>query len=124
MNAHLYYLFFILLCCLFPVIYLVIHSNFRKKNNINIIAPTVIWASVPYLIWDMVAKSDGQWQFNPRYISGVYFFNIPMEEVLFFIFIPQSCLFIWVILNKYPSWNDFRNFIFHHLKKNDPRIYL
>jgi lycopene cyclase domain-containing protein len=37
----------------------------------------------------------GVWGFNDRYILGIRFFGMPIEEYLFFITIPYACTFIY-----------------------------
>ena len=41
------------------------------------------------------------WGFNPNYILGIYFGNLPLEEVLFFIIVPYNCLFIHEVQKAY-----------------------
>ncbi len=51
-----------------------------------------------YLIWDVLVTARGEWSFNGKYLTGVQFLNIPLEEVLFFITVPYSCLFIYEVV--------------------------
>ncbi|MCV7218407.1 lycopene cyclase domain-containing protein [Mycobacterium crocinum] len=42
-----------------------------------------------FVIWDAIAIAGHVWTYNPRYISGVHVgFEIPLEELLFFVVIP------------------------------------
>ena len=48
-----------------------------------------------YLIWDIFVTARGEWSFNSRYLTGIEILNLPLEEILFFITVPYSCLFIY-----------------------------
>jgi lycopene cyclase domain-containing protein len=57
----------------------------RAKRLFLSIAPVAIL----FLIWDAYAISQGHWYFDSNQILGVIGpFDIPLEEFLFFIFIP------------------------------------
>ena len=51
-----------------------------------------------FIPWDIWFTEMGIWGFNEYYISGVYFFNLPLEECLFFIFIPFCCIFTYHVV--------------------------
>jgi lycopene cyclase domain-containing protein len=57
-----------------------------------------------FLVWDIFFTVKGVWSFNPNYILGITFFNLPLEEILFFLTIPFSCIFIYACLNYYVKW--------------------
>jgi lycopene cyclase domain-containing protein len=61
-----------------------------------------------FTIWDSFFTLQGVWSFNPRYITGIYFFNLPLEEIMFFFCIPFSCVFTYYALNKFYnlSWKN------------------
>ena len=48
-----------------------------------------------FVIWDIIATARGHWDFNPAYVTGLYIFNLPVEEVLFFVVVPFCALFTW-----------------------------
>ncbi len=41
------------------------------------------------------------WSFNPAYILGINIGNLPIEEVLFFLVVPFSCVFVYEVLIAY-----------------------
>jgi lycopene cyclase domain-containing protein len=65
--------------------------------------------AVCFIAWDVVFTSLNVWGFNHRYTLGFDLFNLPGEEVLFFICIPFACVFTYHCLNKFytitwPFW--------------------
>ena len=50
-------------------------------------------------------KSGTHWGFNNDYLLGIYLFNLPLEEILFFITVPYACVFIYECLNVYIKKN-------------------
>ena len=55
----------------------------------------MILPAVFYIIWDIWFTQRGIWHFNENYITGIKFFNLPIEEVLFFFIVPFCCVFIY-----------------------------
>ncbi len=64
----------------------------------------IFCVGIPFVVWDVVFTEAGVWGFNERYLLGVNVFGLPLEEVLFFVCIPFSCLFTFHCLNvlKFP----------------------
>ena len=76
------------------------HSKikFYKKWPEFIKANTLV--TIPFLIWDELFTRDGIWGFTNEHIAGSYLFNLPIEEVLFFITIPYCCVFTYEVFLK------------------------
>jgi lycopene cyclase domain-containing protein len=77
-----------------------------KYASIAILIPAAI-----FLTWDSAFIAADIWGFNPRYLTGVYFYNLPLEEVLFFICIPYAGVFMYFALSRLIE-RDY--FYFHH----------
>jgi lycopene cyclase domain-containing protein len=58
-----------------------------------------------FLFWDVLFTLNGVWSFNNKYITGIRFFELPLEEILFFLTVPFSCIFIYACLNYYVTWS-------------------
>ncbi len=51
--------------------------------------------SVFFWVWDVAATARGHWQFNEKYILGLEFLGLPLEEWLFFLVVTFVSIFTW-----------------------------
>lgn len=59
-----------------------------------------------FIPWDTAFTLEGVWGFNPDYLMGATLFQLPVEEISFFIVVPFACLFIHQVLKGYfPIFN-------------------
>jgi lycopene cyclase domain-containing protein len=63
--------------------------------------PAILLIGIPFLIWDIIFTKMGVWGFNPDYLVGWELYNLPIEEVLFFIVVPYACTFIYACVKAY-----------------------
>lgn len=63
--------------------------------------PAILIVAVAFILMDMLYTHLGVWGFNPDYCLGIRIFNLPLEEVLFFILIPYACVFLHEVLKLY-----------------------
>ncbi|MFC2165807.1 lycopene cyclase domain-containing protein [Acidobacteriota bacterium] len=73
--------------------------SFRGKvkfyRRIPFILAAFLTVGVVFLIWDIWAAQNGDWGFSHKFTGSIRFFGLPLEEILFFLMIPYSCLFIY-----------------------------
>jgi lycopene cyclase domain-containing protein len=94
------YLIINLLIIIFPLI-----LSFDKKvayyKNIRTVIFSILAVGLLYIVWDIIAVSRGDWSFNRDFVTGIYVLNLPLEEILFFITVPYSCIFIYEVIKSY-----------------------
>jgi lycopene cyclase domain-containing protein len=100
MDKHLSYLIINLLVLFFPIL-LSFDKRVQFYRSWKSILPGLIVTGAIFLIWDYIFTIYDVWSFNKQYILGVYFLNLPLEEILFFVTVPFACLFIYSCLNHY-----------------------
>lgn len=63
--------------------------------------PAIILIAIPFIFWDMIFTAWRVWGFNEVYHHKFTVLGLPIEELLFFIIIPFSSLFIYQCLLYY-----------------------
>lgn len=84
----------------------------RFYSKLKYLLPAILFSGAVFILWDLRFEELGIWSFNPKYITGIYIKNLPIEEWLFFIIIPYSCVFIYEVINvKLPNFNSSNLFV-------------
>lgn len=65
------------------------------------VVPSILLVALVYIIFDVNYTTRGIWGFNPDYLSGNYLFNLPLEEILFFVVIPYASIFLHESIREY-----------------------
>ena len=65
-----------------------------------------------FVVWDSYFTKIGIWSFNEQYILGNKIFLLPIEEWMFFIFVPFACLFIYECANYYIKEDHLQKYAF------------
>lgn len=88
------YLWLNILVVLIPLI-----GSFEKRvrfyRNWKHLFKAILLTLIPFIIWDSLFAHNGIWHFNPDYVSSFTLLGLPVEEWLFFITVPYSCLYIY-----------------------------
>ncbi|MEP2026719.1 MAG: lycopene cyclase domain-containing protein [Reichenbachiella sp.] len=82
------------------------HPKIQFNKEWKYLFPALTFTAIPFLLWDVWFAKAGYWGFNPEYLLGVYLFDLPLEEWMFFFCIPYACLFTMYTMNK--NLKDFK----------------
>lgn len=99
MKAYTYalILFFTVIICLI--------ASFDKRIRFNryfgTFLKSAILVAIPFIAWDIWFTARGVWWFNTDYTLGIVIAGLPLEEWLFFICIPFSCVFTYFCFDKF-----------------------
>lgn len=74
-------------------------------GKLKFVFPAFILTAFLFIPWDIFFADLGVWGFNPKYIIGVKLFLLPIEEWLFFVCVPFSCVFIHEAILYYTKTN-------------------
>lgn len=77
------------------------HPKIKFYKEWKWFIPANILTATIFIIWDILFTNYGVWGFNANYITGIYFYNLPVEELLFFFCIPYACVFTYYCINKF-----------------------
>jgi lycopene cyclase domain-containing protein len=100
LNTH--YTYFLILAASFAGPFFL---SFDKKvafyTKWKYVFTAMIIPAIFYIAWDSYFTGIDVWQFNPKYIIGLKFLELPIEEWLFFIIIPYCCTFVYECIRCY-----------------------
>lgn len=89
-----YYFWINLLAISVPLL-VTFDKRLKFYRNWKYLFPAMLGTMLIFIPWDVAKTSLGVWGFNPIHLQGIYLFNLPLEEWLFFIAIPYACLFTY-----------------------------
>ena len=81
------------------------HSRIRFHEKFKAFFPAMILSGCIYLSWDVYFTSQEIWGFNRDYLVSIYIWQLPIEELLFFICVPFACVFShYTLIAVFPNW--------------------
>jgi lycopene cyclase domain-containing protein len=75
------------------------HPRLKFHKTWRSFFPAVLITGLVFVLGDVYFTHLGVWGFNPTYLIGITIGNMPIEEILFFLCIPFSCVFTYHCLN-------------------------
>ena len=90
-------------------------KRFKYAQNFKYLFPAILTTGTFFIIWDIIFTKNGVWGFSEVHASSLKFFYLPIEEWLFFIIIPFSCVFIYESVkyfHKAEKYNSIARYIF------------
>ena len=99
-NTHYLYLLINFFTIIIPFIFS-FHPSIQFYKHFLSFIKSILLTCLIFIVWDIFFTHLGVWGFNKKYVIGVYFFNLPIEEVLFFICIPFACIFTIFCFDKF-----------------------
>ncbi len=90
---------------LFLTVFICFIASFDKRLQFNrhfgAFLVSAVLVAIPFIAWDVWFTAKGVWWFNTDYTLGIIIAGLPIEEWLFFICIPFSCVFTYFCFDKF-----------------------
>lgn len=85
---------------IFPL-FLSLFPYFKFREKWPALFTSILLVGGSFIIWDSLVTLRGDWSFNPAFVLNYHLFGLPVEEILFFITVPYSCIFLYEGLVRY-----------------------
>jgi len=89
-----FYLYLNLAIIAFPLLFS-FEKRIRFYTKLKPLAVSLFIVGIFFVGWDAFATYRGHWSFNPVYVNDIKLLGLPLEEILFFVTVPYSCLFVF-----------------------------
>ena len=99
-DPKLTYLYLMLGTLLFPFL-----LSFDRKVHFSkrwrYLLPAILIPAAIFLVWDVIFTEKGIWHFSDDYTLGLDPLGLPLEEWMFFLFVPYACVFVYDVIKYY-----------------------
>jgi lycopene cyclase domain-containing protein len=90
-----FYLWLNAIILTFPLIFSFERKWIKFYKKLKPVLVSLVIVGIFFIAWDVFATSKGHWSFNPDYVNNIKILGLPLEEILFFVTVPYSCLFVY-----------------------------
>jgi len=97
---YLLVLFFTINICLIASF----DRRIRFDRHFGAFFKAAVLVAIPFIAWDAWFTAEGVWWFDTNYTLGLVIAGLPLEEWLFFLCIPFSCIFTYYCIDKFFKW--------------------
>src|SRR5690606_19274060 len=98
--TYLLVLFFTIIICLIASF----DRRIRFDRHFGAFFKAAVLVAIPFIAWDAWFTAEGVWWFDTNYTLGLVIAGLPLEEWLFFLCIPFSCIFTYYCIDKFFKW--------------------
>lgn len=94
------------------------HPKIKFNRYFRSFIAASLFVALFFIVWDMIFTAEKVWWFDHQYTIGMLVYNLPIEEILFFICIPFSCVFTYFCLDKFFDFQwikKFENYLLYSL---------
>jgi len=95
---HYTYILLLLFSLSYPL-YKSFEDKIRYSGKWKFLFPGIVLSAIFFILWDIWFTHIGIWEFNAEFVLGLFILGLPIEEWLFFLVIPFSCVFIYEVMN-------------------------
>ena len=84
-------------------------KRFKYASKFKYLFPSIFITATFFIVWDIIFTKNGVWGFSEVHTSNINLFYLPVEEWLFFIIIPFSCVFIYESVKYFFTLDRYNN---------------
>lgn len=76
------------------MLFLTFSAKFKFYKKWKALIPAIVLLEIVFMLWNIKYTHSGIWGFTTQHLSGVTFFEIPIEEWMLFFIFPYTCIFV------------------------------
>lgn len=84
-------------------------KRFKYASKFKYLFPSIFITATFFIVWDIIFTKNGVWGFSEVHTSNINLLYLPVEEWLFFIIIPFSCVFIYESVKYFFTLDRYNN---------------